>query len=61
MKLLYGTGNQAKLSVMRSRLEKFGIELIGLEDLKKAGKEIPKVEENGNFPLENAKVKALGQ
>lgn len=61
MKLLYGTGNQAKLSVMRSRLEKFGIELIGLEDLKKVGKEIPKVEENGNFLLENAKVKALGQ
>ena len=61
MKLLFGTGNQAKLSVMRSRLERLGIELIGLEDLKRAGKEIPEVEENGNSPLENAKVKALGQ
>lgn len=33
MKLLYGTGNQAKLSVMRNRLDKLGIELIGLNDL----------------------------
>lgn len=33
MKLLFGTGNQAQLSVMKSRLEKIGIELIGLNDL----------------------------
>jgi len=59
MRLLYGTGNQAKLSVMRSRLETIGIELIGLSDLKAEGKSIPNVLENGNTPLENARLKAL--
>lgn len=59
MKLLFGTGNQAKLSVMKSRLEKIGIELIGLSDLKAEGKNIPEVFENGNTPLENARLKAL--
>lgn len=59
MKLLYGTGNHAKLSVMKSRLEKIGIELIGLNDLKAEGKTIPEVLENGNTPLENARLKAL--
>ena len=34
MKLLYGTGNQAKLAAMRSRLRQIGIELVGLNDLK---------------------------
>ena len=59
MKLLFGTGNKAKLSVMRNRLDKIGIELIGLNDLKAEGKTIPKVEESGNTPLENARLKAL--
>lgn len=59
MKLLYGTGNQAKLSEMKSRLEKIGIELIGLNDLRAEGKRIPQVLENGNTPLENARLKAL--
>lgn len=58
MKLLFGTGNQAKLSAMRNRLEKIGIELIGLNDLKAEGKTIPEVEESGNTPLENARLKA---
>lgn len=58
MKLLYGTGNQAKLSAMRSRLSKLGIELIGLSDLRAEGKTIPKVTEDGNSPLENARIKA---
>lgn len=58
MKLLFGTGNQAKLSVMRNRLEKIGVELIGLGDLKAEGKSIPEVLEDGNTPLENAKRKA---
>ena len=58
MKLLYGTGNQAKLSAMRSRLEPLGIELIGLSDLKAEGKAVPEVLENGNTPLENARLKA---
>lgn len=59
MKLLFGTGNQAKLSVMRKRLSKFEIELIGLNDLKADGKEIPIVTENGITPLENARLKAF--
>lgn len=59
MKLLFGTGNQAKLSVMRSRLEKIGIELIGLNDLRAEGKNIPEVIESGSSPLENARLKAM--
>lgn len=59
MKLLFGTGNQAKLDVMKSRLEKIDIELIGLSDLKAEGKSIQEVSENGNTPLENARLKAL--
>ena len=59
MKLLFGTGNQAKLSAMKSRLERIGIELIGLNDLKAEGKIIPEVLENGNTPLENARLKAV--
>jgi len=58
MKLLFGTGNQAKLAAMTSRLEKIDIELIGLSDLKAEGKMIPEVSENGNTPLENARMKA---
>ena len=33
MKVLYGTGNPAKLSAMRRRLEGLNIEIIGLKDL----------------------------
>lgn len=58
MKLLYGTGNEAKLSAMRSRLGKLGIDLIGLSDLKAEGKTIPEIAENGNSPLQNARIKA---
>lgn len=59
MRLLYGTGNPAKLSAMQHRLEKLGIELIGLHDLQAKGISIPKVSEEGNTPLENARQKAL--
>ncbi|OGO88721.1 MAG: hypothetical protein A2Y17_06180 [Clostridiales bacterium GWF2_38_85] len=55
MKLLYGTGNQAKLDWMRSILKGLEIEIIGLKDL---GCDIPTVEETGNSPLENARIKA---
>ena len=55
MKLLYGTGNPAKLSAMKSRLESLDIELISLNDLRAEGKTIPEVPENGNTPLENAR------
>lgn len=59
MKLLYGTGNPAKLSAMKSRLEQLDIELIGLNDLEAEGNIIPEVVENGNTPIENARLKAL--
>ena len=59
MKLLYGTGNPAKLSAMRNRLEQLDIELIGLNDLRAEGKNIPEVIEDGNTPLENARLKAV--
>ncbi len=59
MKLLYGTGNPAKLSAMKHRLAKMDIELIGLHDLKEEGIVIPAVSENGNNPLENARQKAI--
>lgn len=58
MKILYGTGNPAKLSAMKHQLEKLDIELIGLNDMREKGLEIPNVLENGNTPLENARQKA---
>ena len=59
MKLVFGTGNPAKLSVMQQRLASLGIELIGLQDLKEKGMVIPTVPENGITPLENARQKAM--
>ena len=59
MKLLYGTGNRAKLSAMRSRLKQLDIELIGLDDLRAEGKTIHQVVEDGKSPLENARLKAI--
>lgn len=58
MKLLYGTGNPAKLESMRSRLAQLDMELLGLQDLRAEGKDIPKVPEDGSTPLENARQKA---
>lgn len=57
MRLLYATGNPAKIIAMQNRIRELGIELFGLKDL---SREIPKVVEDGNTPLENAKKKALG-
>ena len=59
MKLLYGTSNPAKLSAMKHRLERLGIELIGLNEIKAQGKVIPSVVEDGTTPLENARKKAM--
>lgn len=59
MKLLFGTGNPAKLSAMKRRLEILDIELISLNDLKAEGMSIPDVPEDGNTPLENARQKAI--
>ena len=56
IKLLYGTGNPAKLNAMKKRLSGVGITLVGLKDL---GCEIPEVDEDGKTPLENARKKAV--
>lgn len=57
VKILYGTGNPAKLESMRRRLQSLNIEVIGLKDV---GKAIPDIAEDGATPLENAEKKALG-
>ncbi len=56
MKFLYGTKNEAKLASMRRTLSSLNIEIIGLNDL---NKKVPEVEESGNSPLENARIKAM--
>lgn len=57
MKLLYATGNPAKLSAMQNHLKGLGIELTGLKDIKM---QIPEIKEDGKSPVENARKKALG-
>ncbi len=56
MKIIYGTTNEGKLNTIRKRLSGLDIEIIGLKDL---DLDIPVVEENGNMPLDNARIKAL--
>lgn len=53
--LLYGTGNRAKLEMMRNMLLGLPIKIIGLNDIKIG---LPEIDESGNDPLENAKIKA---
>lgn len=55
MKVLYGTGNPAKLDAMRRRLEDLPIDIIGLKDINGP---IPNVVEDGKIPLDNARIKA---
>ena len=64
MQILYGTTNAGKLAVMKRSLKSLPqIELVGLkqveEKLSKEGKQLPHIEETGNTPLENARIKAL--
>ena len=56
MKLLYGTGNPAKLAAMQRRLEPLDVEVIGLKEI---DMELPESDEDGNTPWENARKKAL--
>lgn len=60
MRLLYGTGNPAKLKAMKNRLKELDIEIIGLDelDLTNLNGIIPDVLESGTNPLENARQKA---
>jgi len=56
MKLVYGTTNKSKIESMKKRLEALDINILSLADVN-----APKlsIQENGNSPLENAKIKAL--
>ena len=55
MRLLYGTGNEAKLAVMRRRLAGLDLEI---ESVKDRGKVPLFIEEEGTTLLENARQKA---
>ncbi len=55
MIILYGTTNQGKLDSMRRVVKDLGIEILGLCDLNQP---IPRVDETGKDPLENAIIKA---
>jgi 8-oxo-dGTP diphosphatase len=55
MKIVYGTFNRAKFNAMAKRLEPFGIEIVCIADI---APDIVPPEEDGNNPLENARIKA---
>lgn len=55
LRLIYGTGNPAKLASMQKGLEGLDIEIIGLQDITT---KVPNITESGNTPLENARIKA---
>jgi len=56
MKLLYGTSNPSKIDFMQKRVDSLGIEILSLNDVDAPNIEI---DESGNDPLENARIKAL--
>lgn len=56
MKILYGTTNPSKLEYMKRMLYGLDIELIGLKDINLITQNI---DESGNNPLENARIKAI--
>lgn len=56
MKLLYGTSNPAKIEFMQKRLDPLGIHVLSLTDI---GAPQIEIDESGNDPLENARIKAL--
>lgn len=56
MKLLYGTSNPGKLQHMKEMLSGLGLEILGLKEV---GPIIDPIDESGNNPIENAKIKAL--
>jgi len=53
---VYGTGNAGKIQFMREVFEPLGLNLISIGDLPLV---LPVVDESGNSPLENARIKAL--
>lgn len=57
IRILYGTSNSAKIQHMKEMLDKLDIEVIGLNDISNVVN--IQVDEIGNDPLENAKIKAM--
>lgn len=59
IQMIYGTGNPAKLLGMKRWLLGLPVSLIGLKEAAEIwSRELPLVEEIGNSPLENARLKA---
>ena len=59
MQLIYGTGNPAKIQSMKRNVQGMPLEVIGLKEAaQKAGIVLPDIEENGDTPIENARLKA---
>ncbi|WBW99577.1 non-canonical purine NTP pyrophosphatase [Oceanirhabdus sp. W0125-5] len=56
MELVYGTTNPGKLTAMKRMLASLDMDILSLRDF---DIDIPEVDESGNAPLENAKLKAL--
>lgn len=56
MRLLYGTSNPAKLSHMKEMLQGLDVEIVGLSEIKM---KVGEIDESGNDPLENARIKAI--
>lgn len=54
-RLIYGTGNPAKLTHMRDMLSPLPLEIAGIPSI--AGT-LPEIDESGNDPLQNAVIKA---
>lgn len=57
IRLLYGTSNSAKIQHMKEMIGKLDIEVISLNDI--GNSVIIPINEAGNEPLENAKIKAM--
>lgn len=59
MEIVYGTGNQAKILAMKRALKGLPVEISGIIQAAAArGMELPRIEETGSTPLENARIKA---
>jgi len=56
MKLLYGTTNKGKVAFMQNRVAHLGIEIVSLSHIQAPTLHIV---EDGNSPLDNARIKAL--
>lgn len=56
MKILYGTTNPSKVKYMKRMIDDLDIELVSLNDIKL---KVQDIDESGNNPLQNAKIKAL--